>query len=178
MPEVVVSSGQTERLWVRDAGWSGVRVVEAPLDKCLLSQETDSPVRRAVVQLAVEPGETISLSGSSVPWYLGGADEALEYAALQSRIAGERQAKAMLSVSEQQAGTYEDRTGRTVLAVKVSHKCKCDEKNWSESACGHSYCKLCDGYVDVESRVVAKGPGPIIKCCRRPLNKGEYQSLF
>ena len=73
---------------------------------------------------------------------------------------------------------YEDRKGQQVLAVKVTHKCGCDTSNWKEMACGHAFCTLCDGYVDVESKVVVKGPGPIFKCCRKPLNKREYSWLF
>ena len=51
IPEAVVESGDTERLWIRDARWPGVRVVEMPLSRCLLAKDGESPVRKAVVQV-------------------------------------------------------------------------------------------------------------------------------
>ena len=77
LPEAVLQSGQADGLWIRDAGWPGVRVVESPLDLGLLPGESHSPVRRVVVQVAVEPGGTLTMSGSNVPWYLGHPDEDL-----------------------------------------------------------------------------------------------------
>ena len=89
VPNVVVDSGSLDSLWVRDGGWPGVCVVETPLEKCLLARDSDSPVRRAVVQVAVEPGESAVMVGASVPWYIGLPDESLERAAIQSQVVGE-----------------------------------------------------------------------------------------
>ena len=109
-----------------------MKVVETPLERCLLTSVPGVPVRDAIVQLTVEPGCSAVISGSNTPWYLGHADEELEYAALQSRVAGELQAKERMVTSDDRCGIYEDRNGDRILAVKVSHKCSCDEKNWVE----------------------------------------------
>ena len=55
---------------------------------------------------------------------------------------------------------------------------RCAPENLAKTSCGHAHCRLCDGYVDLETRVVAKGPGPILKCCRQPLDKAHYDRLF
>ena len=43
IPESVLRSGLVENLWLRDANWPGVRVIEMPLEKCLLVRDPKIP---------------------------------------------------------------------------------------------------------------------------------------
>ena len=64
------------------------------------------------------------------------------------------------------------------MAVKLSDTCKCEQKEWSVSSCGHHWCRRCGGYVDAVSRVCQKNPGPIIHCNRRPKWEDGYEYHF
>ena len=54
-----------------------------------------------------------------------------------------------------------------VLMVKMNDECEHEASEWTPTPCGHPWCERCQGYVDTQSRVALKGPGPIIACNRR-----------
>ena len=67
IPQQRLDTQAVDDLWVRDAGWTGVRVDETPLSRCLQPQVYGAPMRAVLVQVAIDPHTEIHFSGVEAP---------------------------------------------------------------------------------------------------------------
>ena len=154
-------------LWVCDAEWPGVRVVERPLAE-----------GEQGVTVLVDPGARCVISGDVVPWKVCAPSvETLRRAELSERLT--------ISLGQRRAKTSPDALGWTltddnerVLSVKLHELCAHDPAKRLSKACGHQWCSFCDGWVHPGTGVVLKGAGGVLKCNRLLHDLGRYKYLF
>ena len=76
------------------------------------------------------------------------------------------------------AGWLRTERDEPVLSFRITDRCPHDPSTYERMACGHGFCKLCDGFVCCETRTVCRGVGPVIKCNRMHHKLSEYPFLF
>ena len=160
-----VYMGAEQPLWVIDAGWPGVKVVERPV-----------VAGEQMVQVAVEPAQTAVITQASFPWDVAAPNpEQLARGALSGYLT-DLMAHRRARLAPESAGVRRDSRGEPVMSVRLADRC--GHADLRVAGCGHGYCSVCDGWVHPGTRVVLKGPGPIIKCNRSFHRTGDYEKLF
>ena len=135
---------------------------------------------RGTVLVATAGGPSGTIGADNHPWVLDEPDDVcLEAAEWACDIGAKESIARMRSDCHHPAGVLYTEEDEPVLAVKLKDHCPHGSGAWAEpDACGHVFCKMCDGYVDPVSLVVLKGPGPIVKCNRRPKPLSSYKFFF
>ena len=72
---------------------------------------------------------------------------------------------------------FDSAGGGRILSVRMNEKCPHGNEAWEKRACGHPWCPLCGGNVDVQNRTVVPLPTPVITC-NRSVRFDEYRHLF
>ena len=115
------------------------------------------------VTVRVDPGVEFLLSPFNVPWKLGQATSEHERLAAISCEEGARISRA-IARSAGKVGVVRGEGQELFLSVKLSDKCPHNDDMHRRKACGHVYCQMCDSHVDSSTRIVLKGPGPLVRC--------------
>ena len=153
----------------------GVHAVEGPLEHVVKFCERLGRYE-GVLHVFVEPNFSLDLSNEGGPWRLRlatGEDRELARLCAQQ---GEALAVSDFRVKSDTACHFSSKGGERILTVRLTAKCDHDLNQWKPKACGHVFCPLCDGFVHPATRVALQGPGPIIKCNRKP--KKDYKYFF
>ena len=78
--------------------------------------------------------------------------------------------------SESLWGAFSDSEGNKVCSIRLSRKCQHSLESLSETSCGHPWCAVCRGHVDVKTRVVFDSDHATITTNRK--GPKEYQYVF
>ena len=137
---VSVDKCNPEDVIVTDSDYSGVQIVEQPVQEL---------VRRAAetaqVTLAVPPGVTCVVSPTKYPWKVTQPDEKVVSMLRASATASVRTSRARAHAAEEQAGWIRRSDGVKALSVRLNEKCTHDPQSLQSRACGHHFCPVCNG---------------------------------
>ena len=178
VPVRVSPEGTLGGKWVVNAGVPGCHVVETPLSSLLSGREPNPRSFRSAVQVTVEPGARCVIVSGCQPWKVGVPTNDQVAMAERSVSEGVRRAREKARSSSEPVVRYENARREKVYSLRVNHRCEHPEHHWTRRGCSHVWCEMCDGYVDPLVRTALKGPGPIIKCNRRPQGWSSYLKWF
>ena len=161
--------------WVTDGDNLGCHVVGRKLSDSMVS-ETEG-----YVTMYVDPGAEVLIGPSAVPWSVETHSEELAGMVQEGYREGAQLARASAYYGDKPRSWYRSEDGEKVLHVRTHHRCmhnRLSRDDWEKRACGHVWCKVCQGFVDPEGRQALVGPGPIIACNRKPRGFEDYETVF
>ena len=157
---------QPNRRWVCDDGWPGVKVIEGPLR-----------TGASKLMVAVEPGARAVICGTRVPWRIvKQTPEVAARAAVSAVYMSELSRKR--AEREDGPGYVVTEHMERVRSVRLHDKCSHSEEHWQRMACGHCWCRMCNGWVHPGTKVALKGPTDLVKCNRQWHQLDWYAYLF
>ena len=132
--------------------------------------------REGSVTLVLESDIKLCLTSEKVPWVVGEASRDVLAKELYGSKMGEKQMREQCKRVAAPRAMFRDRNGDAIVSLKLNDKCVHEGVNWTRQSCGHNWCRRCQGYVHPVTKVVLKGPGPIVGCNRqiKPWERGEF----
>ena len=110
------------------------------------------------------------------PWEIRAAKSDDRERILFCREEQVRVARTEFGKSAKLAGTFYYERHEKVMAVKLHDKCDCPQEVWTDKACGHPFCAICNSFVHPVTRVTVKSADATVTCNRKPLP--EYEFVF
>ena len=158
--------------WLVPSNQLNVVLVESSLESLFVDN------LESLVHFSVLHGKVV-VTTTSFPWRTEIRASDMSPVMLEARKVGAQVARRCARESYSKEGWVTDASGEKALSIRLTEKCpETHEKYCKKLACGHVKCELCDGYVCPQSRIVLKGPGPIVKCNRLPRGFKDYEHLF
>ena len=165
------------RKWIKPDCDPNVIVVECPVSSIFAGSKCKGE-GEGFLHLHVAHGRLL-ITSSHFPWKCDDPPSDLKQSIDQARELGADASRIRARDSNSVEGWLEDEHGDRALSVRLTNRCPPHHAHMMEPrACGHTWCRLCDGFVDPITMNVLEGPGPIIKCNRYPRKLEKYDFLF
>ena len=94
----------------------------------------------------------------------------------QAALEGEELARQGVRLNSLPQGVFDKAEGGQIVSIRLSRKCKHSLESLQNTSCGHMWCSVCRGHVDIINKVVFDSAHATITTNRKP--PSEYQNYF